>query len=519
MINADLSYAVCSSAPKRIHRYDGVPAVEPSSRDAKPPSGWAPHPAPDPRLLRCHLRHILHTYTLFSGRPRERLAAPMPDPPAPRPPAKRGRAAGFNTPNRFEPLHLEPDPAEPGEEGFEERVPTRYLIDASRSILAENDSPDVGFRFSLNPYRGCEHGCVYCYARPTHEYLGFSAGLDFETKILVKEQAPELLEAALRKRSWQPQVVALSGNTDCYQPVERRLQLTRRCLEVFLRFRNPVSLITKNHLVTRDLDILERMAALDLVHVTLSITSLDRRLTAAMEPRTSRPERRLQALEELSRAGVPAGVNVAPLIPGLNDSEAPAILEAAAARGARWANYILVRLPGAVRPLFLDWLQRHYPDRAEQGRAPARGGAGGTALGRPLRPPHAGRGGAGGAGEPVLQDRQAEGGPGRRGARAGRAPLPPAGGGSTGAVRGGVRGGGGRTVQGLDPVLPCIAPHRGTRAPGVDHRSHDGAVVPARPGCTIRVLSIAVRTLPDAARPTGRRHSPPCSGSSPFGIR
>ena len=288
----------------------------------------------------------------------------MPDPATPRPPGKRGRAAGFNTPNRFEPLHLEPDPAEPGEEGFEERVPTRYLIDASRSILAENDSPDVGFRFSLNPYRGCEHGCVYCYARPTHEYLGFSAGLDFETRILVKEQAPELLEAALRKRSWQPQVVALSGNTDCYQPVERRLQLTRQCLEVFLRFRNPVSLITKNHLVTRDLDILESMAALDLVHVTLSITSLDRRLTAAMEPRTSRPERRLQALQELSRAGVPAGVNVAPLIPGLNDSEAPAILEAAAARGARWANYILVRLPGAVQPLFLDWLQRHYPDRA-----------------------------------------------------------------------------------------------------------------------------------------------------------
>ena len=231
--------------------------------------------------------------------------------------------------------HLEPDPAEPGEEGFEERVPTSYLVDASRSILAENDSPDIGFRFSLNPYRGCEHGCVYCYARPSHEYLGFSAGLDFETRILVKEQAPELLEQALRKRSWQPQVVALSGNTDCYQPVERRLQLTRRCLEVFLKFRNPVSLITKNHLVTRDLDILESMAALDLVHVTLSITSLDRRLTAAMEPRTSRPERRLQALQELSRAGVPAGVNVAPLIPGLNDSEAPAILEAAAARGRR----------------------------------------------------------------------------------------------------------------------------------------------------------------------------------------
>ena len=203
-----------------------------------------------------------------------------------------------------------------------------------------------------------------CYARPTHEYLGFSAGLDLETRILVKENAPDLLRDTFRKKSWEPQVVAMSGNTDCYQPVERRLELTRRCLEVFLEFRNPVTIITKNALVTRDLDILQELAARDLVHVTLSITSLKRPLTAMMEPRTSRPEQRLAAIGTLHEAGVPAGVNVAPLIPGLNDEEVPNILEASAANGAQWANYIMLRLPGTMKPLFLDWLQRNMPDRA-----------------------------------------------------------------------------------------------------------------------------------------------------------
>ncbi|MBT6147941.1 MAG: radical SAM protein, partial [Gemmatimonadetes bacterium] len=185
-----------------------------------------------------------------------------------------------------------------------------------------------------------------CYARPTHEYLGFSAGLDFETRILVKENAPDLLRDTFRKKSWEPQIVALSGNTDCYQPVERRLELTRKCLQVFLEFRNPVTIITKNALITRDLDILQQLAALHLVHVTMSITSLKRPLTAMMEPRTSRPEQRLAAIATLHEAGIPAGVNVAPLIPGLNDEEVPNILEASAARGAQWANYIMVRLPG-----------------------------------------------------------------------------------------------------------------------------------------------------------------------------
>lgn len=284
--------------------------------------------------------------------------------PQPSPPAKKGRAAGYNTPNRFETLHLEPDPLELDDEDYKEKVPTQFLVDSSKSILAENNSPDVGFRFSLNPYRGCEHGCIYCYARPTHEYLGFSAGLDFETRILVKEDAPDLLRDAFRRKSWTPQVVAFSGNTDCYQPVERRLEITRKCLQVFLEFHNPVTIITKNALITRDLDILQELARLDLVHVTLSITSLKRALTAMMEPRTSRPEKRLAAIANLHQAGVPAGVNVAPLIPGLNDEEVPAILEASAAHGAQWANYIMVRLPGAVKPLFIDWLQRNMPDRA-----------------------------------------------------------------------------------------------------------------------------------------------------------
>lgn len=246
------------------------------------------------------------------------------------------------------------------------QVPTEYLIDSTKSVLASNDSPDTGFRYSINPYRGCEHGCIYCYARPSHEFLGFSAGLDFETRILVKENAPELLSEAFQKRSWEPQVVALSGNTDPYQPLERRLEITRKCLEVFLKHRNPVAIITKNHLVTRDADILEELARLNLVRVTLSITTLNPELVGVMEPRTSRPERRLKALEELSRRGVPVAVNVAPVVPGLTDEEMPAILKAAAEHGATNASYIVMRLPGSVKELFLEWLHREFPERAQR---------------------------------------------------------------------------------------------------------------------------------------------------------
>jgi DNA repair photolyase len=273
-----------------------------------------------------------------------------------------GRGTRLNPANRYERLHIERD-AEDEADLADDATPTEIFRDVSKSILAENDSPDVGFRFSLNPYRGCEHGCIYCYARPSHEYLGFSAGLDFERKILIKADAPTLLRAALSAPRWQPQVVALSGNTDCYQPIERQLRLTRACLSVFNEFRNPVGIITKSALVARDIDLLGELAQHDAVHVNVSITSLDAELARRMEPRASTPERRLQAVAALAAAGVRVGVMVAPIIPGLNDHEIPAILERAAAAGACSAAWTLVRLASPLDQLFVDWLEKHYPDR------------------------------------------------------------------------------------------------------------------------------------------------------------
>jgi len=278
--------------------------------------------------------------------------------------AIRGRGAARNPPNRFEQIAYAPDPdaIDP-----EDPAPdTQFFKDPSRSLITVNDSPDVGFEASINPYRGCEHGCIYCYARPTHEYLGFSAGLDFETKILVKEDAPELLRRELSLPRWKPQVLAISGVTDPYQPVERRLKLTRRCLEVLAEFRNPVVIITKNHLVTRDLDLLAELARHEAATVYLSVTTLDAGLARTMEPRTSQPTRRLAAIETLSRAGVPTGVLVAPVIPGLTDTELPAIISAAAKAGARCAGYVLLRLPHAVAPLFEAWLTDHRPARKDK---------------------------------------------------------------------------------------------------------------------------------------------------------
>jgi len=272
----------------------------------------------------------------------------------------RGRGAAGNPPNRFERLHLErdvwDDPDDPG-------ARTQFLRDTSRSIIVRNDSPDVPFEFSINPYRGCEHGCIYCYARPGHEYLGYSAGLDFETRILVKERAPELLRDKLSSPRWKPQALVISGVTDPYQPIERRLQLTRRCLQVLAECRHPVSVITKNRLVIRDIDLFARLAAWDAALVTLSITTLDEKLQRIMEPRTSSPALRLRAVEELAEAGVPVGVNIAPVIPGLTDEEVPRILQAAADAGAGHAAYILVRLPHGVAELFVDWLERNLPGR------------------------------------------------------------------------------------------------------------------------------------------------------------
>jgi DNA repair photolyase len=281
---------------------------------------------------------------------------------------RTGRGTDANPPNRFEQLHVEIDEddlAPAGEDGTS-APRTVFYRDTSRSVLAENDSPDIGFRFSLNPYRGCEHGCTYCYARPSHEYLGFSAGLDFESRIMVKDAAPQLLRAALRSPRWTPQVVALSGNTDCYQPVERRLQITRRCLEVFVEFRNPVAAITKSALVTRDVDLFAELARYRAARVMLSVTTLDAELARRMEPRAAQPERRLEAIATLARAGVPVGVMIGPVIPGLNDAEIPRILAAAAAAGADSASWILLRLPKPIDQLFDRWLAERFPERRER---------------------------------------------------------------------------------------------------------------------------------------------------------
>lgn len=276
----------------------------------------------------------------------------------------RGRGAGFNPPNRFERLRLERDEDWDPEEDPSPK--TQFLRDLSQTIISFNTSPDIPFNASLNAYRGCEHGCSYCYARPAHEYLGFSAGLDFETRIMVKENAPELLRRELSSRQWKPQELAMSGVTDCYQPIERKLKITRRCLEVLAEFRNPVSIITKNALVTRDMDLLRELAAHRAVHVNISINSLDGELASRLEPRAASPRQRLATIESLSNAGVPVGVLVAPVIPALNEHEIPAVLTAAKAAGAGWASIEVLRLPLTVAPVFQEWLERNFPERQDK---------------------------------------------------------------------------------------------------------------------------------------------------------
>jgi len=279
-------------------------------------------------------------------------------------PSPRGRGAARNPPNRFERLSLEPDAEWDPEQ--DPAPKTHFYRDLSQSLITYNTSPDIPFSASLNPYRGCEHGCSYCYARPYHEYLGFSAGLDFESKIMVKENAPELLRRELSSRKWKPQALAMSGVTDCYQPAERRLQITRLCLGVLAEFRNPVTIVTKNALVTRDLDLLRELAAHRAVQVNLSINSLDADLARQLEPRASTPRQRLTAIEALSCAGVPVGVLVAPVIPVLNDHEIPAVVAAAKAAGARWAGTEILRLPLTVAPIFEEWLERIAPTKKEK---------------------------------------------------------------------------------------------------------------------------------------------------------
>jgi len=274
------------------------------------------------------------------------------------------RGTDSNPANRFEHISLERDADWNPEEDPLPR--TQFLRDKSTTLITYNESPDVPFEASINPYRGCEHGCIYCYARPFHEYLGFSAGLDFESKIMVKEDAPSLLRKELASPRWKPQMIAMSGVTDCYQPIERRLKLTRGCLEVLAEFRNPVGIVTKNLLVTRDIDLLSELARHHAAAVYISLTTLDPELRGVMEPRTSPPQARLAAIEALSQAGIPVGVLVAPVIPGLTDHEIPSLVKAAAQAGAQAASYVLLRLPHAVAHLFEQWLARHFPQKQEK---------------------------------------------------------------------------------------------------------------------------------------------------------
>ncbi|MEM7586757.1 MAG: PA0069 family radical SAM protein [Acidobacteriota bacterium] len=272
----------------------------------------------------------------------------------------RGRGTSANPRNRFERLEVELD--EPRTEGPK----TQFLRDTARSIIATNQSPDLPFDASLNPYRGCEHGCTYCYARPTHEFLGFSAGLDFESRILIKEEAPALLRHELAAPGWQPKVLAMSGVTDAYQPVERRLRLARGCLEVLAETRHPVLVVTKNALVARDADLLAELARHDAAAVLISVSSLDGDFLRRLEPRTPHPRERFKAMRRLAEAGVPVGVLVAPIVPGCSDHEIPQVLAAAADAGASFARYTLLRLPGIVAELFDTWLQENFPDRRDK---------------------------------------------------------------------------------------------------------------------------------------------------------
>jgi DNA repair photolyase len=276
---------------------------------------------------------------------------------------RRGRGTASNAAGRYEPLA--PVAFDDGWQGLEQLPPfkTTVTVDATRKIITHNDSPDLSFDRSINPYRGCEHGCVYCFARPTHAYLGLSPGLDFESKLFMKPNAAELLERELSAPGYSPKTIAIGTNTDPYQPIERRYQIMRRILEVLDRAGHPVGIVTKSALVLRDLDILTRMAKRDLVKVAISVTTLDPKLARLMEPRASTPPRRLGALRELVKAGVPASALVAPVIPAINDAEIERILEAIAETGVRHAGYVLLRLPLELKDLFREWLIENFPDR------------------------------------------------------------------------------------------------------------------------------------------------------------
>jgi DNA repair photolyase len=280
--------------------------------------------------------------------------------------AQKGRGAQLNTQNRFHQHQYEITVPEAIDEWTGEPAKTTFYTEESRTILNKIKSPDIPLSYSLNPYQGCEHGCIYCYARNSHEYWGYSAGLDFEQKIMVKRRAPELLRELFSRKTWQPTPISLSGNTDCYQPIERKLEITRKLLEVCLDYGNPVGIITKNALVLRDIDILQELSKKNLVSVYTSLTSMDESLRRKLEPRTSTYADRLKIIEKLSQAGIHCGVMNAPIIPGLNDTHMFEVLRRASMSGAKSAGYTMVRLNGAIGTLFTDWLERMFPDRAQK---------------------------------------------------------------------------------------------------------------------------------------------------------
>lgn len=278
----------------------------------------------------------------------------------------KGRGAQFNPHNRFQQISYVQEHIEGIDDWETQNHKTSFIQASSKSVVNKVDSPDVGMAYSLNPYQGCEHGCTYCYARNTHEYWGFSAGLDFERKIIVKKDAPALFRKFLERKGWNAEVISLSGNTDCYQPAERKFRITRQLLEIALEYKQPIGMITKNALVLRDIDLLQEMAKLNLCMVYLSINSLNEQLRLQMEPRTATAKQRLKVVETLSKAGIPVGVMVAPLVPGLSDHEIPAILKAVSQHGASSAGYTIVRLNGAIGPIFEDWLRSNFPDRFDK---------------------------------------------------------------------------------------------------------------------------------------------------------
>lgn len=278
----------------------------------------------------------------------------------------KGRGAQINTDNKFLRTKYVADHEEGIDELMLENTSTQFFEEHPKNIVSKSSSPDLPFMFSINPYQGCEHGCLYCYARNAHEYYGFSAGLDFERKIIVKRDAAQLLEKFFNKKGYVPSTIMLSGNTDCYQPIERKLKITRSLLEVFLKYKHPVSIISKNNLILRDLDILKELTALNLVHVAVTLNSLNEGLRQKLEPRTVTCRSRIDLISKLSSENIPVMLMCAPIIPGLNSDEIPGIIKAAADAGASAASFTMVRLNGAIARIFSDWIHKAYPDRAEK---------------------------------------------------------------------------------------------------------------------------------------------------------